>query len=190
MDIVREFNLDGVDIDWEYPDPIEPSSSNFVLLMKELSDSLHAAGKKLSAAVVSHDDSNGYGISEESFPYADWINIMAYDYQNERFTPHSPYWLAVRSLDYWVDDRGLPRDKAILGVNLARYKRMLARGANPYADLYDSSYYNGITTIQKKTELALKRGGGIMIWEITSDTTGPYSLLKAIHEVVIRKNKK
>lgn len=202
MDLVRKFDLDGIDIDWEYPQTIEPSSTNYVLLMHQLSESLHRAGKGLSAAIVAFNDLHGYGIKKEVFKYVDWMNIMAYDYQDEENTPHSPYWLALRSLQYWVNNRGLPREKAMLGLNFGFYRYLLRMGANPYYDSYvthlnffrrenedtaranklDTLYYNGITTVKEKTKLAKVQGAGIMIWAIASDTTGKYSLLKAIHE--------
>jgi GH18 family chitinase len=206
MKIVRKFNLDGVDIDWEYPDPIEPSSSNFVSLIKQLSDSLHKAGKKLSAAIVSNGDFHGYGIKKAVFPYVDWMNIMSYDYKDDQDYPHSPYWLAVRSFDYWVHKRGLPKNKAMLGLNFGFYRHLLAMGADPYADSYTTTvaslfgdrentkqvsadstitiYYNGIKTVKEKTRLALKTGSGIMMWAVAGDTTGKYSLLKAINDVI------
>ena len=65
---------------------------------------------------------------------------------------------------------------------ISSYRSLLAKGADPYAGVYDSIYYNGIKTLQRKTKLAMKRGGGIMIWEITGDTTGQLSLLKAIND--------
>lgn len=200
MQAVRAFGLDGVDIDWEYPDPIEPSSSNYVLLMRQLSDSLHASGKMLTAAIVAYHDLYGYGITSAVFPLVDWFNIMAYDDDyntfNGRHVPHAPYWLDVRSFDYWIRDRGLPRDKAVMGVPFygkgrgrgASYRRLLAMGADPYADVFDSIYYNGIKTMKQKTRLAMKRGAGIMIWEISEDTTGQYSLLKAIHDAYTAGN--
>jgi len=196
MNIVRKFDLDGADIDWEYPDPIEPSSTNFVLLMKELRDSLHPANKKLTAAIVAYHDHHGYGIKDQIFKIADWLNIMAYDDDYNTFggahVPHSPYWLDIRCFDYWVNDRGLAKEKAIMGVPFygkgkdvgMGYQQLLEEGANPYADVYDSIYYNGIKTMKAKTRLALKRGNGIMIWEIMQDVSGQYSLLKAINEVV------
>jgi GH18 family chitinase len=199
MDIVRQFKLDGADIDWEYPDPIEPSSSNYVLLMRQLADSLHGAGKKLTAAIVSYHDLHGYGITKEVYGAVDWFNIMAYDDDyntfNGRHVPHAPYWLDVRSFDYWIGDRGLPKEKAVMGVPFygkgphygASYRRLLAMGANPYSDVYDSVYYNGIKTMKQKTKLAITRGAGIMIWEISEDTTGTYSLLKAIHDEIQTK---
>lgn len=194
MALVREFGLDGTDIDWEYPDPIEPSRSDFVALMRQLGDSLHAAGRQLSAAIVSGHDLHGYGISEEVFGIADWLNIMAYDDDYNSFggahVPHAPYWLALRSFEYWVDDRGLPPEKAVMGVPFYgkragrgySYRRLLAMGADPYGDVVDSIYYNGISTLRQKTALAMRRGAGIMIWEIAEDTTGPLSLLKAVYD--------
>lgn len=196
MEMVRQFDLDGIDIDWEFPDPVEPSASDFVLLMEQLRDSLHKTGKKLTAAVESHHLPYVYGIKDEVFQIADWINIMGYDnegtgsHRPHLITPHSPYWLAVESFDYWVTKRGLPKEKAVMGVPFygkgtgkgGSYRSLLARGADPYADVYDSIYYNGIKTMQQKTKLAMKRGRGIMIWEITGDTTGQFSLLKAIHD--------
>ncbi|MDE1192304.1 MAG: glycosyl hydrolase family 18 protein [Arachidicoccus sp.] len=195
MQYLREFGFDGADIDWEYPDPIEPSEHNYVLLMKQLSDSLHSAGKILTAAIVSYHDVHGQGISNEVFTSLDWFNIMAYDDDYNSFdgnyVPHSPYWLAVESFDYWIDKRGMPKEKAVMGVPFygkayhghgASYKELLARGANPKDDIFDSIYYNGITTMQRKTKLAKQRGAGIMIWELPEDTTGNLSLLKAIYD--------
>lgn len=194
MGVVRQFHLDGADIDWEYPDPIEPSASNYVVLMRQLADSLHGAGKKLTTAVVSYHDQYGYGIKKEVFQIADWFNIMAYDDDYNSFNgahvPHAPYWLDLRSFDYWVKDREMPRDKAVMGVPFygkgpgrgGDYRQLLAMGADPYGDDYDSIFYNGIRTIRQKTRLAIQRGAGIMIWEISEDTTGRYSLLKAIHD--------
>jgi GH18 family chitinase len=42
--------------------------------------------------------------------------------------------------------------------------------------------YNGLDTIRKKTALAARKGGGIMIWELSQDTGDATSLLKAIRE--------
>jgi hypothetical protein len=63
------------------------------------------------------------------------------------------------------------------------FKTLLAQ--DPMAATKDNVggiYYNGIPMLQRKTELAHQRGGGIMIWEISQDATGENSLLSAIHE--------
>lgn len=196
MELVRRFNLDGVDVDWEYPDIENRSAEDNVLLMRELGDSLHAINKELTAAVV-HYGNQGEGTKKEIFEIVDWLNLMAYDDDKGQPVPHSPYSLAEKSIQYWVKERGLPPHKAVLGLpfygkprrkKLSHYKDLLAAGANPMEDEFDSVYYNGIRTIKKKTELALKEGlAGVMIWEIAQDTNDEHSLLKAINEVVGRE---
>ena len=46
-------------------------------------------------------------------------------------------------------------------------------------------YYNGMDTIAKKTRYALENLGGIMIWELTQDTSDEEkSLLQMIERTV------
>jgi GH18 family chitinase len=192
MELVRRFDLDGVDVDWEYPDIENRSAEDNVLLMRQLGDSLHAIGKEITAAVV-HYGNQGEGTKDEIFEIVDWLNLMAYDDDKGQPVPHSPYSLAEKSIDYWVKQRGLPAHKAVLGLpfygkprreNLSHYKDLIAAGADPMKDEYDSVYYNGVATIQRKTELAKKEGlAGVMIWEISQDTNDERSLLKAINDV-------
>ena len=191
MQLVRRFNLDGVDMDWEYPDIENRSAEDNVLLMRQLGDSLHAVNKELTAAVV-HYGNQGEGTKDEIFEIVDWLNLMAYDDDKGQPVPHSPYSLAEKSINYWVKERGLPPQKAVLGLpfygkprkeKLSHYKDILAAGADPMKDEFDSVYYNGIATIKRKTELAKQEGlGGVMIWEISQDTNDERSLLRAIHE--------
>jgi GH18 family chitinase len=192
MEMVRRYNLDGVDMDWEYPDIENRSAEDNVLLMKQLGDSLHAINKKLTAAVV-HYGNQGDGTKKEIFAIVDWLNLMTYDDDKGQPIPHSPYSLAEKSFNYWVKQRGLPPQKAVLGLpfygkprgKLQKYKDLVNAGADPYGDTYDSVYYNGINTIKKKTQFAQKeKMAGVMIWEISQDTNDNRSLLKAINEVI------
>ena len=175
------YNLDGVDIDWEYPQGAV-QSEHYALMMHLLADRLHAKGTILSAAVADGDE-NGGGIPTEVFGYIDFVNIMAYDGDGEE--GHSPYSLAESALDYWLG-RGLPRAKAVLGVpfyarpSWKTYKALLVKGADPHADAFKDDWYNGMDTIAKKTQLAMERGSGIMIWELSGDVQGQYSLVSVI----------
>jgi hypothetical protein len=125
----------------------------------------------------------------------DWVNLMAYDndYGPDYIVAHSPYSLAIKSLDYWVKERQLAPHKAILGLPFYSkkgmgkygmdYKNLLKDGASPYDDYWKGAFYNGILTIEQKTQLALQRGcGGVMIWELSHDTNDEFSLLKAIQK--------
>ena len=184
LKFVTAYNLDGVDIDWEYPQGAV-QSQHYNLMMHLLADRLHAKGKILSAAVADGDE-NGGGIPAEVFGYIDFVNIMAYDGDGEE--GHSPYSLAESALDYWLG-RGLPRAKAVLGVPFyARpiwktYKAVLAKGADPHVDSFRDDWYNGMDTIAEKSHLAMERAGGIMIWELSGDAQGPYSLVSVIAKV-------
>ncbi|MBR1621910.1 MAG: glycosyl hydrolase family 18 [Prevotella sp.] len=83
--IVKEYGLDGIDIDWEYPTSSEAGISsspddtkNFTLLMRDLRKVL---GKKklLTAATIA----DGIYIDFPScVKYMDFVNIMAYDVAN------------------------------------------------------------------------------------------------------------
>jgi chitinase len=192
MAMVDTYNLDGVDMDWEYPDA-DASADHFVSLMQLLADALHEQGKELSAAVISYNDRVGAGIKNEVFQTADWINIMAYDDEKSQPqpNPHSPFSLAEKSLNYWIDQRGLPAEKAVLGLpyygkpGYISFKKLLEQGANPAEDVHDEVFYNGTETIKAKTRLALQRDcAGVMIWEISQDVKGPNSLTKAINEAI------
>lgn len=192
MKLVRTYKVDGVDLDWEYPDEDSPSADHYVALMSELGDSLHNQGKKLTAAVISYGK-KGYGMKKEALDKMDWVNVMAYDddYGPNYIRAHSPYSLAVKSLDYWMNERGLTAQKTILGLPFYSkkgmgnygpdYKGLLKDGASPYDDYWKGAFYNGIHTIELKTKFAKDRGcGGVMIWEISCDTNDEFSLLQAI----------
>ena len=179
---IKDYNLDGIDIDWEYPDDQE----SFLLLMTELYPALKAKGKGLSVAAAG-EGVHGDGINAESFQYMDYLNIMAYDGP----TPHSSYEYAVKCLDYW-SGRGCPKEKLILGLPFygkdpnTDYK-VLIQG-NPLMasqmDEQEGIHYNGIPTIQKKVKLAQDRAAGVMIWELSQDVNNQYSLLKSINDAL------
>ncbi|MGY3795536.1 Ig-like domain-containing protein [Aquimarina sp. 433] len=182
VDFVNQYDLDGVDMDWEYPrEGNEPQ--NFELLMQELGQAMHSRGKLLTAAVVV-SGWNADGVLNGVFDDVDFLNIMAYDGPD-----HGSMAQAQGGLDYWLG-RGLPKEKAILGVpfysrpQAQSYASLLAQGADPNSDSFQGNNYNGIPTMKAKTQMALDRAGGIMMWELSHDTSDPStSLLAAINQV-------
>ncbi len=186
INFVNQYNLDGVDIDWEYPDA-GASANNYISLMTQLSTEMHNRGKLLTGAVVG---TGGASILSSAFALVDFYNLMAYDYNN---FDHSTYTYATQSVSYWLG-RGLPASKLVLGVpfygrpSWESFAQLVARGANPYSDVFDNVGYNGITTIKQKTNLAFDQGSGIMMWELSQDATGANSLLSAINEVVVSRS--
>jgi chitinase len=188
VEFVAAHNLDGADIDWEYPDP-GTSSENFLALMQELREAL-PADKLLTAAVVALGDTGG-GVPVEAFALMDFVNLMAYDGSGPN---HSSYEYAEAAIAYW-QGRGLPAEKTVLGVPFysrpdhVAYRKLVE--ADPAAaELDEFEYfggtvnYNGQPTMRRKTELALERAAGIMIWALDHDTQDDTSLLKTIYDTV------
>ena len=187
VNLVNQYNLDGVDIDWEYPDP-GASATNFTALMSQLSSAMHSRGKILTAAVVS-GGTTAQGVQPAVFGYVDFLNIMTYD----GGSPHANYDWTVSSVNAWKA-RGLPASKAVVGVpfysrpgyyTYAQIVGMNAANANVDCVTIGGAQqcYNGLPTVRRKTQWAVANAGGIMNWELSQDTTGATSLVNAIYEV-------
>jgi chitinase len=213
MNVVRANNLDGVDMDWEFPSTTDGTDITFTALIKELSDSLHRDARYyLSCAITAGKYAGGFrdAIRSEIFPYVDFFNVMAYDDFNTTvpYRHHSDYTLAQTCLNYWLTTRGMPAAKCVLGLpaygrpsgitqsgTVLSYKTILSQGGNPQ---YDSAvvtaggftnytiYYNGQYTVKRKAKLAKDIANGVMLWEKWQDAVDGNSLLKAACDTVGR----
>lgn len=214
MGIVRQYQLDGVDMDWEFPTTSDGSDQTFTLLMKELSDSCHTNSKYyLTAAITAGKYAGGFrdAIRAELFGYVDWLNVMVYDDFNTTvpYRQHSDYTLAETCLNYWLNTRSMPKSKTVLGLpaygrpsgisqsqNVLTYAQILQQGGSASSDsaIVTSAahpdpytvYYNGQPTIKKKAALAKQIAGGVMLWEKGQDTNDETSLLKAVCDTIGR----
>ena len=189
---LSKFKLDGLDVDEEGP----AINSNYGAFIKQLSDSLKPKGLLLTSAV-------GWGsenIPNSAFKYFDWVNLMAYDltgdWDQKNPGQHSPYAYAQQMIKDFTK-RGVTKDQLCLGVPFYGYGFYKTPGSFNYIDIIakypdawqkdqvgDTIYYNGMTTICKKTKLALAEASGIMIWELSNDVKGDKSLLKVISSTV------
>lgn len=200
VEMCDKYGFDGVDMDWEHPRTDGTSAKQYEELMLILSDKLHAKGKLLTAAVLSGVTADGnvyYDAAAHTnavLNAVDFINVMAYDGgDGER---HSQYEFAVNCGAYWKETRGLTGHKVVLGVpfyarpSWAGYGTILADVPDAWSRdsvTYNGMdvYYNGIDTIKKKTRYAMENLGGVMIWELTQDSSAApdKSLLQAIGSV-------
>lgn len=187
--LVDYYDLDGIDVDIEgalLNTSIE--AGDYTPFIRELRAVLNPLGKLVTCATASYE---GGMIPQSSFPYFDYINIMAYDNNWNTNEHHASYEHAIRDMKMWLD-LGCPPEKLVLGVPFyahigtvgtghATYKDIVAQDPNSaQVDAYKDFRYNGIPTIQAKTEYAIKHGAGVMIWEISQDAPDSLSLLHAI----------
>jgi chitinase len=215
MNIVRNYKLDGVDIDWEYPSTSDGTDATFTMLMKTLSDSCHLNGRYYLSAAITPGKYPGAireAIKSELFTYVDWFNVMAYDDYNTAvpYKHHSDFSLAEASINYWITTRGMPATKFVLGIpcygrasgpvpgnTTLIYADILQKGGSALSDsavvtipgnanLY-TIYYNGQPTVKRKSILAMQKANGIMFWEIGQDTNDARSLLRAAADTLGRK---
>ena len=139
-DLVARFDLDGIDIDWEYPglpgdnNPHRPEDMyNYTLLFKDLRQQLDSlqgvTGRRylVTTAVGASDAFIAHTEMRKVAQYNDYINIMTYDYRgvadsisghhtNLYASVHDPDTLSShRSVDAFIA-AGVPPEKIVLGI--------------------------------------------------------------------------
>ncbi len=208
-DILEAHNMDGFDLDWEFPTPTQVDEH--VLLLKALREEFDKRGKGWSLAIAVGGETPSTGkqsiyhtdyVSPDAFQYIDYLNLMSYDIgASLGGNNHSSYKNALDNINDYAE-KGCPKSKMILGVPFysrgstsrgawKKYSAIASTEAKAQiayeSDNVGADYYNGKKTLQDKTKLIMDEGGlGIMIWEVTYDRLGndPYSLLGAIDEAM------
>lgn len=140
VDMLNQYQLDGIDIDWEYPaqkgdnNKFRPEDKqNFTLFLKALRDGLDKQGKKdsthylltiASGANQNYLDNTEMNIAHQ---YLDFVNIMTYDFHGEwepKTGHHTNLSIAPNdtlniSAEKAVDQHinaGIPVSKIVLGM--------------------------------------------------------------------------
>jgi chitinase len=189
-------HFDGIDVDLEGGS----INSDYGKFIEDLANAVKPSGKLITSA-LSHTN-GAEKVPDNAMLSFDFINIMAYDatgpWNPSQPGQHSSMDFAIESLAYWIG-RGLPKEKAILGVPFYGYgfgadfnegiafAQIVSKypGSENLDVIGNTIYYNGIPTIKQKTEYVLNGGyGGIMIWQLAQDATGSKSLLGAINSVL------
>ena len=141
MEFLAQYNLDGLDIDWEYPGmpgaghPFRPEDKqNFTALLRELRGRFDAyvrrTGRRLylTVAMGSSDDVIAHTEMRKVARYVDTVNLMTYDYYEAGSDPttghHAPLYAnpadpKKASSDDSVkayEKAGVPAEKILLGV--------------------------------------------------------------------------
>ena len=163
-----EYDLDGVDLDWEHPQN-EKEGMDYAVLIKELKEAL-GSKRLVTAAKAGWQE-----MPEAGWKALDRLHLMAYDHGGE----HSTYAKAVGDVESVVS-KGMPKSKIALGVPFygrhvterdARTAAELFSEVKPgKTDLVDGYAFNNLHTLGRKVEYAKKEGlAGIMVWELAQD---------------------
>ena len=140
--VVKEFALDGIDIDWEYPTSSMANISsspddteNFTLLMQDIRAAI-GNEKELTLATVA---SARYIDFKAILPSVDFVNIMAYDMASAP-KHHSALYPSGHSGDITSDGAvtahlkaGVPPSKLVMGMPF------YGRGGDGYPSFQDSN---------------------------------------------------
>lgn len=203
VSLVHSYDLDGIDVDLEGGD-IDINYEKFVI---ELAASLKPLKKLVTAAIATAYKDQ---LPDKALKQFDFVSVMSYD-RTGPWRPgnpghHSPYTMAVEDLDYWHKTRLVPKDKLVLGLPLYGYgfgvldSPVVSMDYKQIVSIYPDKeardtlilpgnvvmYYNSMATIKKKTELAMQKASGVMIWQLLGDTSGDSSLLNSINGVIHR----
>ena len=146
VDFLRRYDLDGLDVDWEYPgmpgagNPFRPEDKhNFTLLLGDLRTRFDreekATGKKLflTIAAAAFSDYLAHTEMQEVERYVDTVNLMTYDYAMPSAgaitshnaplysNPAAPSQLSADASVRAFVSAGVPSRKILLGVPLYGY---------------------------------------------------------------------
>lgn len=170
MSKARALQVDGVDIDWEYPRTTDGTDTTFTALMKELSDSLHMNSKfYLSAAITPgrYAGSVRDAIKDELFNYVDFFNIMVYDdfTTDPRFPykHHSDMNLVTYCLNYWLNTRNMPRQKCVLGIPAYGRNSGAAQVATSYKTIVNTGVSAGPAPLHLSDSAFITQSSGAVI---------------------------
>ena len=188
--LLKEYDLDGLELDWEHPN--QNSIQNYEKLVVEFKKALDQDKKELTAALngawsTTAGPEVSKLITDACLTSFSFINVMAYDMNNAE---HSPLWFADTSINYWLE-RGVSAEKIILGMPLyarpswMQYRHLADENLEyAYLDYVPTtpleSYYNGLNTLREKTLIALRKAGGIMLFDVNEDAAGEASVLSMI----------
>jgi chitinase len=139
VDIIKKYNLDGVDIDWEYPAmpgeegniyrPVDKQNytTMFEEIRKELNIFEKESGNKklLTTAVGGYIDYVQHTEMVKAAKFLDYVNLMTYDlFVGDTAVNHaglyeSPFYKSGRNANHCVDvfvEAGVPVEKLVLGL--------------------------------------------------------------------------
>ena len=206
--IIEKYDLDGVDVDWEYPgisgeegNVYRPEDKeNFTLMLKELRlelDTLEKsrnAKKLLTIAVGGFTNFIKHTEMDKVQQYLDYVNLMTYDFYSATIAWHHTNLYPPKKVpsDHSADKTfkeflaaGVPANKLVMGI--AFYSRAFTLKTNSINVLGDSvlsgRYGKGYTFIK---DSLVNKYGFVAYWD--KDAKAPYIFNKTTKEYMTYDN--
>lgn len=157
IDLMREYDFDGIDIDWEYPDgggapgntEREEDPENFVLLLEEvrrqLDDAATTDGQEYELSIAAATDPHKAAALDVPAiaEYVDFVSVMNYDYTGtwSSVTNHNGKLYAAdddpgpdrysgdAGMKGWAEE-GMPKEKLVYGTGFFGYGFVGVPGEN------------------------------------------------------------
>ncbi|MDR1199624.1 MAG: hypothetical protein LBK94_11565 [Prevotellaceae bacterium] len=133
---INDFNLDGIDIDFEEWDGGPDGASAADLLKRDALENLYRElrekignGKLITAAVTASWDNGGWGFyncfSNTMHQYLDFVSLMLYDetgpWSGTNVGQHATWNYFENSINHWLNNKSLPKEKLVAGVPFYGY---------------------------------------------------------------------
>lgn len=193
LKLCREFSLDGIDIDWEFPQ--EEEWESFSLLLIQLKQLLSSQPQPIALSVALYPQQNQ--LNTEAMQALDCIHLMAYD-QFDRQGFHSTLQTAQEAVEQLLQQGAVAGQ---LSLGIPAYGRPLDASAqwvfykdipqdisreNP--DLDGEIFFNSASTATAKALFACdSKLGGVMLYHLLCDRTDEDSLLAACRTAIDSK---
>ncbi|WP_160061428.1 glycoside hydrolase family 18 protein [Psychromonas sp. L1A2] len=200
-DLIKEYDLDGIDINWQFPEN-DDEGDLFEDLVKEISEVAEDQGVLFSFVVDTgqDDDATDDGVQDDTLDYPDFINVMALN-TTDNDDLHSSLEDAEDAIEYWTD-RCVVKNKLVLAIPLysdgdgeLSFREIAdddldnvcvdeaVNVEDEDGNRFDDINYNGIPTVNDKTEYAQSFAGGVILSSLEQDYFEEgdfYSILAAV----------
>jgi chitinase len=200
---VKRYNLDGLDIDWEYPgmtgnnNKFRPEDKqNYTLLLKELRSRFNHEERKLhrhlvtSIATGASTDFLEHTEMSKVQRYVDTINLMSYDYyvpvwdkttghHAPLFTnPADPKKISADRTVHEYESAGVPANKIVLGVPF--YGKNWANVSSTNHGLFQAGTEAPNSYLPYSSLASMQNNGYVRYWDATASAPFLYNQVAQI----------